>query len=243
MTTEENFVDFSCPYCSQPVSFPSSAAGVTQECPNCMESVVVPQTGNEVGRKPPLPFVTSRLRLRRFVPGDWKALLDLASDEVDFASVEGLPGGTEEQVLYWLESDQHIKLTTPNQMFHLAVELQDGGKLIGYVGLVFTDLHRMQVAFTIGMHRDFRRQGFAREAVSGLLGFCFEGIGLHRVSAHCDGHNTAACRLLERAGLRREGEFVKDQPTSDGGWSNSVWYAILEEEFKGAGVPSAEAPL
>ena len=42
-----------------------------------------------------------------------------------------------------------------------------------------------------------------------------------------------ACRLLEKLGLRREGEFVKNRWVH-GEWTNSIWYAALEEEYLAA---------
>ena len=232
MITEENFLDFNCPYCSGTISFPESVVGSAQEWPTCLESIIVPQAGHDVGRNIPLPIVTPRLKLRRFAPNDWKALLQLASDEEGFSYVEGLPGGREEEVLRWLEEDAHIRLTTPNQILHLAMELQEGGALIGYLGLWFTDAHRLQARLNVSLHRNHQHKGFAREAVGAMLGFCFEGIRLHRVAARCDSTNTAACRLCENAGMRREGEFVKDQPLLEGGWTNSIWYAALAEEYR-----------
>ena len=62
-----------------------------------------------------------------------------------------------------------------------------------------------------------------------LLGFCFEGLKLHRVAGWCDSRNVAACRLLEKAGFRREGEFLKNRWVH-GEWTNSIWYALLEED-------------
>jgi RimJ/RimL family protein N-acetyltransferase len=62
-----------------------------------------------------------------------------------------------------------------------------------------------------------------------MLDFCFNGIKLHRVTAACDSRNVAACRLLERAGMRREGEFLKDH-FADGAWFNTVSYAVLSED-------------
>jgi RimJ/RimL family protein N-acetyltransferase len=230
MINEEQFLDFSCPYCGEGISFPEMAAGFPQECPNCRESVIVPEPGNDSGRKIPVPIATARLRLRRFAVGDWKAMLELITDEEKFTPVDGLPGPGEEEVMRWLEADQHIRLTTPNQIFRLAIELPDGGKLIGVLGLWFTDAQRLQAMFHLSLHQDYQRKGFAREAANALLAFCFEGIKLHRVAARCDSRNVAACKLCETLGLRREGEFVKDQPLLDGGWSNSIWYAALAED-------------
>jgi RimJ/RimL family protein N-acetyltransferase len=231
MITEENFLDFKCPACDETVSFPESAIGSVQECPTCTETLVVPEAGIAVGRKLPLPLTTPRLVLRRFTGADWKQLLELVQDEEFFRNMDGLTGQTEEEVLPWLQRDGQIKLTTPNQIFRLALELRDGGKLIGYLGLWFTDAQRLQATFTLSVHRTYQRQGLALEALDAALGFCFEGIHLHRVSVRCDSANAAACRLCENVGMRREGECVKDTPRLEGGWANSVWFAALAEEY------------
>jgi RimJ/RimL family protein N-acetyltransferase len=232
MITEENFIDFQCPHCSEPVAFPHESAGSLQACPNCTESLIVPEDGSEVGSQIPLPITTSRLVLRRLAPADWKDLLELMADEEFFHYQDGVPLD-EDSVLRWLESDVHVKLTTPDQPFYLAIQLQDGGKLIGYLSLTFSDLQRLLVTFNIGLNRSFQRKGFALEAAEAVLGFCFEGLKLHRFAGWCDSRNTAACRLLEKVGMRREGEFLKNR-WLHGEWTNSIWYALLEEEYREA---------
>ena len=138
MITEESFVDFKCPHCNEPVSFPQESAGFVQACPNCTESFIVPEDGSEVGKQIPLPIKTPRLILRRLAAHDWKDLLELMSDEEFFRYRDGVPL-EEESVLHWLESDVHVKLTTPEQALYLGIEVQNGGKLIGYLSL---DIHR-----------------------------------------------------------------------------------------------------
>ena len=98
------------------------------------------------------------------------------------------------------------------------------------MGLNLADPHRLQARLTIYLNRSFQRKGFALEALDAALGFCFEGIKLHRISASCDSRNTAACRLFENVGLRREGEFLKDE-LLHGEWVNTAWYAALAEEW------------
>ena len=239
MITEESFIDFQCPYCGDAVSFPQENAGFVQACPNCTESFIVPEDGSEVGRPIPLPITTPRLVLRRLAPNDWKGLLELMSDEEFFRYTEGAPLD-EDGVLRWLESDAHVKLTSREQTFYLGIEVQQGSKFAGYLSLAFSDPQRLQITFSLCLNRSFQRQGFGREAVAAFLDFCFAGIKLHRVAGWCDAHNTAACRLLEKVGLRREGEFVKNRLVR-GEWANSVWYALLAEEYhQAAGEPAPE---
>ena len=235
MITEESFIDFKCPSCGEPVSFPQESTGFAQACPNCTESLIVPDDGSEEGWEIPLPITTARLVLRRLAGRDWQDLLELMADDEFFRYREGVPLD-EDGVLRWLESDPHVKLTTPDQTFFLGIEVQDGNKLIRYISLNFTDPTRLQVSFSIGLNRKFQRQGFAREAVVALLTFCFEGLKLHRAAGWCDSRNVAGCQLLEKAGLRREGEFVKSR-WAHGEWADSVWYAVLEDEFRKAETP------
>jgi RimJ/RimL family protein N-acetyltransferase len=236
MNIEEDFIDFTCPYCSDPVSFPLQNRGSLQQCPMCYESLLVPKEPGGPGRTIPVPITTGRLTLRRLDPGDWKDLLEFLSDEETFHFTAGHPLD-EDAILKWLESDPHVKLTTPDQTYCLGMALRDGGKLIGYVGLRLDAPELLQARLTIHLNRGFQKQGFAYEALKGVLKFCFEEIQLHRVSAACDSRNAAALKLLEKVGLRREGEFLKDS-LIHGEWTNTVWYAALREEYSEASGPA-----
>jgi len=231
--SEDNFTDFKCPHCEETASFPSEDRGKLRACPNCLEDVIVPGPGEPVGRKLPLPILTQRLTLRRFLPDDWKDLLEFMGDEELFRYA----GSTleEDQIMAWLERDRVVRLTTPGQIFWLAIVITETNKLVGYAGLSFTD--PLQAMFQIFLSRTYQKKGLAIEAVDALFGFCFEGIKLHRISATCDSRNSAACKLFERVGLRREAEFVKDTPSVDG-WLSTLWYAALEEEYL-SGTPQA----
>ena len=237
MITEESFVDFKCPYCGEAVSFPGTDAGSARECPGCMEPLVVPAESAAFGGKLPLPVSASRLVLRRLKSSDWQDLLAFLSDEALFRHVEGWPL-EEEQILQWLEIDNHVKLTSAGQVFCLGIESLADNKLVGYVGMSFSNSHPLQA--TIGsffLSRSHQHQGLAREALTALLGFCFQGINCHRVSAWCDSRNTAACRLFEHSRMRREAEFVKDRRVKEE-WVSTVWYGVLAEEYARTKAPS-----
>jgi ribosomal-protein-alanine N-acetyltransferase len=228
-TTEEEFFDFKCPCCGRKVSFPVSARGSMQECVDCSEPIIVPETGGE-GRRIPLPIVTPNLILRKFRGADWKDLVELFSAAEVF---EGAPLSLdgEEQVVLWLEQDSAVKPTTPGVPFTLAVEAEESGKVIGFVSLTFSDAERLQVILYVGLNQEFGHRGFGSEAARGALEFCFNGIGLHRAQGFCDSTNIAACHLFEKAGMRREGEFISDHRHGEQ-WSNTAAYAILRDEFK-----------
>lgn len=70
--------------------------------------------------------------------------------------------------------------------------------------------------------------GYATEAVRALLRLCFEDLGVRRVTANCFLDDDAACRLMERVGMRREPDAVRE---SLHGWLDTVAYAILDDEW------------
>jgi RimJ/RimL family protein N-acetyltransferase len=229
MITEENFLDFACPYCGEPVSFPADHAGTAQACPTCNESVIVPGASGEPGTRIPLPLETSRLTLRRFAPGDWKDLLEIMGQEGLFQYTEG--GALDEDaVLAWIERDQHVRFTTHGQPVYLGIEAKEGGRLIGFIALHFADNDRRQAQPEIHIMTDWQKKGLGLEAGESLLGFCFEGLKLHRVAASCDSRNAAARRLCERLGLRKEGEFLQNRFLR-GEWVDTVFFATLMEEW------------
>ena len=230
MITEENFIDFKCPYCGEPVSFPQANAKSLQACPSCMEALLVPETTSEAGRKIPIPITTARLVLRRPRAGDWKDLLGLDSEGLSLPVVHR--GNVDEQaIVQWLERDSSVKLTTPEEPYYLGIEIQDGGKLIGLTRVEFTDTGRLQAWIHIQVSPSYQRNGVATEATLALLDFCFNDLALHRVKAWCDSRDVAARGLCEKVGMRCEGESLKDR-LLNGEWVNTVWYARLDEDHR-----------
>ncbi len=76
----------------------------------------------------------------------------------------------------------------------------------------------------------YARQGHMTEALSLLLGFCFENLGLHRVEAACLPHNEASRRLLLGAGFRHEG-IARNYLRINGKWQDHDLYAVLAEDL------------
>jgi len=60
-----------------------------------------------------------------------------------------------------------------------------------------------QLGYWIG--EEYARQGFARAAVRGVLKFCFDDLGLHRVEAAVQANNIPSINLLGFLGFQHEG--------------------------------------
>jgi RimJ/RimL family protein N-acetyltransferase len=73
--------------------------------------------------------------------------------------------------------------------------------------------------------------GYATEAVRELLRYCFQDLGVRRVSANCFLENDSSWRLMERVGMRRELHGVRESLHRSGRWLDTVGYAILDDEW------------
>lgn len=92
------------------------------------------------------------------------------------------------------------------------------------------DPRQASIGFTLSP--TYQRRGYATEAVRGLLGLLFRGLGLHRVTAVCDVRNVASRRVLERVGMRCEATFVENI-FFKGSWGSELSYAMLRREWGG----------
>ena len=73
--------------------------------------------------------------------------------------------------------------------------------------------------------------GFAAEAVSALVGFGFEHIGLHRIELHCGISNDRSIRVAEKLGFEREGTMRHALRTASD-WYDAYLYALLATDMK-----------
>ena len=89
-----------------------------------------------------------------------------------------------------------------------AVTLLDG-RLAGTVSLIeVSQQHaRAELGYWTGV--EYWGRGYCTEAVSRLMQYAFEELGVTRVHARCFARNVASARVMEKAGLVKEGHLVK----------------------------------
>ncbi|MDR3118743.1 MAG: GNAT family N-acetyltransferase, partial [Mediterranea sp.] len=91
--------------------------------------------------------------------------------------------------------------------FQFAIFLTDEKRLIGDMGISFTNHDNMQAEIGCTLHKDYKGQGYAIEALNGMVDFLFETLNKHRIIASVDPRNTVSIRLIERLGFRKEAHF------------------------------------
>ena len=153
--------------------------------------------------RPPALFVTSRLTGRMPRVDDGPAIFtSYANDPAvtkylswrAYDRVEPLNAFLRECVALWEKGDGHLAWLlclkgTDTPIGSIGITLEGGGKaLFGYV-----------------LAKKFWGHGFAAEALTYLVDWSLAQPTVYRAWAFCDVENTASIRVMEKAGMTREG--------------------------------------
>ena len=125
-------------------------------------------------------------------------------------------------------------------IYQWAIELKSLGEPIGSLSAMHpdTELGSVELGYCIGSA--WWGQGLTAEAVRAAIAFLVRREGFHRVAARHDSRNPNSGRVMQKAGMKREG-VLRASGRSNSGLGDMVWYAILAEELDRAGYEGEDA--
>jgi len=178
--------------------------------------------------KKPIKIETKRLILRDFVPADWLAAHQWGSDP---QVVRFMPWGpnSSAQTKAYVRLVRRLSRLKPRTKFELGVVLKSENRLIGGCGIRIQNQVFMEGDLGYVFHRSYWGRGYATEATKAIIDFGFSKLKMHRIWATCDPSNKASARVLEKAGMKREG-LLRKNVLQKGAWRDSYLYAILEKK-------------
>jgi len=159
---------------------------------------------------------TARLRLRPFRDADLGDLVRIAGDWEVARWLAAMPHPYTESIgRDWIA---HVQADhAAGRPLSFAIALKHNDRLIGGGGLDGRNATAAaEPALGYWLGRDFWGQGYAREAVSALVRYAFDVLGLPSISAYTDPANVASQKVLAAAGLIRVGEIELRAPTHSG---------------------------
>lgn len=122
-----------------------------------------------------------------------------------------------------------IRPEKPTKSFHLGIEQQQSGKIIGEIWVYLIENDRMaKVAFRIAESQ--KGNGYASEALQTMVDFCFQSTELKRLWTDVDVRNTPSCRVLEKCGFIREGLIRQGKMVSS--WCDYYLYGMLRGDWR-----------
>jgi [ribosomal protein S5]-alanine N-acetyltransferase len=171
-----------------------------------------------------------RVELRWLEDADVPALFTVFSDPEVMRYWSWLPYVDRAEAARLLQDIRD--LFRSRSLFQWGIARRSDGLVVGT-----TTLHRLdrahrhaEIGFALG--RAHWGQGLASEAVTALLGFAFDVLGLHRLEAGADPRNHGSIRLLERQGFRREG-YLRERYHLGGEIQDEVFFGLLRHEWTG----------
>jgi RimJ/RimL family protein N-acetyltransferase len=150
---------------------------------------------------PPETFETERLQLRKPVLSDAEEIFRQYAQDAEVTKyLTWLPNNTLEETREFIRTC----LTTwrERRSFHWAIVRKADNRLMGMT-TARVDGHKWELGYVLA--RAYWGNGYMTEAVKSLIRVAFNDETVYRVWAVCDVDNMASARVMEKAGMQREG--------------------------------------
>lgn len=171
---------------------------------------------------------TARLILGSFEAEDAPELQRLAGAREIADTTLAIPHPYElDHARAWI--GQQRREAVRGRAINFAIRLSPSADLIGSVGLRDIDREHEQAELGFWIGREWWGHGYAREAAAAVIAFGFGVLGLNRICAHHMERNPAAGRVLQAAGMQREG-ILRQRVRKWGAYEDVVLYAILRDD-------------
>ena len=184
----------------------------------------------------PLPLKTERLLLRPYFEEDADAFAAYMSDPEALRFEPYLPLGREDsdrELAKRCADPDFIAICLPPEEDH------PFGKLIGHIFFSPCAFSTWEIGWMLD--RSCWGMGFAYEAAAAVVAAAFDAAAFdaaiaHRVIAMCNPENIRSERLMQKLGMRKEGQLIKNlyfetDETGSPVWLDTAMYAILREEW------------
>ena len=172
---------------------------------------------------------TTRLILKEISWDDLEKIHQLHSiPEVDEFNTLGIPRNLDE-TRNNIKADIEDQKASPRSRFCWKAFLKETGEFIGIAGMTLSNDRFKMGEFYYKLFPEFWGRGLATEMAKVLIKFGFEECKLHRIEAGVATENKASIRVLEKAGMTREGIRRKILPIR-GEWKDNFHYAVLEDD-------------
>lgn len=149
----------------------------------------------------PETIQTTRLLLRKPLPGDVSAVLRGYAHDPDVTRyLTWKPDQSLEEISAFV--DRALNAWERGSIYTWALTLRDSGRLIGMIDARI-DAYMVNIGYVIA--QEYWNRGYATEALKAVLAWTDTQEDVERVWAVCAVANPASARVMEKAGMEREG--------------------------------------
>lgn len=173
-------------------------------------------------------LITKRLKLRKYTLSDGRGMYkNYAADERVTKYLFWRPYKNIEDIETFLSSE--IAKYECENFYHWAIEIDN--EIIGGISAYSIDENycNCEVGYCLGY--DYWNKGITSEALSAIINFLFNDVGMHRIASRHDVENPASGKVMQKCGMTCEGRLREHYLRHDGTRSDSLIYGILKNEF------------
>jgi [ribosomal protein S5]-alanine N-acetyltransferase len=177
-----------------------------------------------------LQLYTDRLLIRPFGVDDCNDLFEYLSLPEIYVFEPGDPISIDQAFDLCIERSKGFDF--------LAVELVNESKMIGHLYFGQMEQNEFQT-WELGyiFNPKYQNKGYCTEASKRLIKYAFEEMKVHRVNAYCNPYNHASWKVLEKAGLQKEGYFKEKAFFRRDSEDNPLWhdcsaYGLIKKEYE-----------
>lgn len=148
---------------------------------------------------------TERLHVRDVGRGDLEAMVALWMDNVVKQGMGTWGPQTEDEVLPWIDDAMKHNQAEP-RFTHNSVIVERSSELAaGWIGFGPPSQGKEEwgdLDFGYSMRPELRGRGYATEALSAVIEFCFTKVGINSFFGETMPDNLASARVMEKAGMK-----------------------------------------
>ncbi|MDX1990850.1 MAG: GNAT family protein [bacterium] len=181
---------------------------------------------------------TSRLVLRELSLEDTAAVFRIRGDyEVTKYNIGSAYARADqaasmiESVQYGFREGTELRWGIVLKASEALINPEQAGEVIGVCGYNYWDRrdHRGSIGYDLA--RAYWGRGYMPEALTAIIRFGFEHMGLNRIEADASIHNTASTRVLEKLGFMREG-IQREQYFEDGRYHDLCLFGLIRRDWE-----------
>ena len=176
-----------------------------------------------------LNLETTRLLLVEISADDIEAIHQLHSiPEVDEFNTLGIPKSLDETKKV-MQASLDAQLQSPRSSYTWKILTKELNEFIGLAGFFLSNDKFRQGEIYYKLDPKYWGKGYATEVAKKMVTTGFDEFKLHKVEAGVATENSQSIKVLEKAGMTREGLRRKILPIR-GKWVDNYHYAIVEDD-------------
>jgi ribosomal-protein-alanine N-acetyltransferase len=170
---------------------------------------------------------TNRLLIRPYVESDLNDAFELMQEKelFKYLPMDVMSFDEYKELFFWLIDCYDVSHKDNWFKYSFSINLKESGMHIGWCGVGSLDYNHSDIEVFYLIGKPFWSNGYATEAMNGLINYCFNSLQLQRISAVVKPENVSSKKVLEKLGLKQQ-YTVNGLPEKFDFYNGEYYYSI-----------------